>query len=195
MVLFMSCFVRRKYSKENQTNSLVLNLKGAPFINALNKNILVYPFHQLKLMMVFVYGNDFKRQTNEIYSILITIGSIYYICLITTIVCVIRRKLKLERRGFLSSGIDLILAFIGGKFYVVNKREKWFFGILSVTSIFINAIGIQALLFPSLINHRESIDTFEELAEINPPIYIHQNLFENADSISEILRCLLIYFA
>lgn len=81
--------------------------------------------------------------------------------------------MKLRHDGFISSFIDTLVVHIGGTtLRLYHRLERWLFVITSIGAFFMIAIWLNACLFPTLITLDQSVDTFEELAEINPPIYL-----------------------
>lgn len=154
----------------------------------------LYPYQSKGVVAFFFYGNDYKRQ--RISSFLAHFGSLlfnwfnFWIALCAVSLCVFRRILKLRRDGLMSSYIDVLVTFIGGGNLLINhhRLEKWFFGTLLVSSIFLNAIGIESSLYASYVDSFGRIDTFEKLASINPPIYVSPSVKRNFDIINEVLK-------
>lgn len=188
-------FFHRKLPKRDTSNIVYFHLRSKHFAEkGKNKIVSLYPFQSNKVMVAFFYGDDFERQ--RIRSILNNFGSMFfnwfnlYIFAGAAVLCAIRRILKLRRDGFISSVIDVLTTYIGGGNVHINRHmlEKWFYGTVFVTSIFLNAIGLQSSLFSSFVDFELKIDTFEKLAKINPPICLSPSLEGNFDIVTEVLR-------
>lgn len=183
-----------KYHQNTLHVSLNLNalplLPGDPNITAL------YPYQSSDLAVIFFYGSDYRRHiNNHLFSKLklFTFNWTNLFVILTAIVlCFVRRRAKLRRDGFITVLIDVIVIFIGGQSLCMNhKIERWFFVITSIGAFFLNAICLGPTLFPSYLRIHQNIDTFQELAKVNPPIYLRLVLRDSEYLIKEMLR--LIY--
>lgn len=156
-----------------------------------DKSIAVYPHKSEPLKVAFIYGTNFMQQRNGIiynYSLLLLLNFVFF-AMAPTALCFIRRKLKLRGNGLLSCTIDMIIIFVGGgRLRLMHKFEKWFFGIFSIAALFINAFGFQSTLYPSFLLPSQNIDTFEQLAAINPPVYIGQSFVQHMEVVTDMLR-------
>lgn len=137
----------------------------------------LYPYRSMKLSVFFVYGTDYQRQiNNNLFSKLkiFTFNWTNLLVILAAIaLCFIRRLNKLRRDGFISVLIDVVVIFTGGgNLRMDHKLERWFFVIMSIGAFFLNAICLGPTLFPSYLLPCRNIETFQELAAINPPIYI-----------------------
>lgn len=178
---------------------MLLHLRTSSFAKE-GKGELVplYPYQSKGVVAFFFYGNDYKRQKTSSFHAYF--GSLlfnwfnFWIILCAVSLCVARRILKLRRDGLMSSYIDVLITFIGGGNLLINhhRLEKWFFGTLLVSSIFLNAIGIESSLYASYVDSYGKIDTFEKLASINPPIYVSSAVKRNFDIIKEVLMYVFI---
>lgn len=154
----------------------------------------LYPYQSQELVVLFVYGNDFKWQ--RLRSFLDSFGLLFFnwfnFCIFAGAICLflIRRIIKLRGDGLFSSFIDVLVTFTGGGNLVINRHrlEVWFFVTIFIASFFLNAIGLQSSLYLSYVDVDHRIATFAELAEINPPIFVSPTLKDNANVISEMLK-------
>ena len=155
----------------------------------------VYPFESIQLTAVFVYGTDFQRELNLFAGIsraikLIAAFIVLFISLAAIVLHIIRRKLRLPRADLVSTHIDCWIPFIGGGNLEIRHRlERWFFGILLFAAFFIMSVFSGDLLDSVVKVYNQKIGTFEELAEINAPIYIEPTLGFYSDTIHEMLKC------
>lgn len=156
------------------------------------KTYSLYPYDSIELVVLFFYGNDFKRQL-EIFivpeSIQIAAGLfMLFVILAASILCFIRRKLRLRRDGLFSTFIDTMVAFIaGGTLQMRHKLERWFFGILLTSALFITALWTGDVL-DCLYQMDKKITTFQQLADINSPIFIPTSFKGQESAIHEMLR-------
>lgn len=141
-----------------------------------SKQIHLYPHEWSEAIIVFFYGSDYDRSLNRLMFSNLFMANIWNygsLIMIILIVFITRRIYKLRRDGISSCVIDIMVTVVGGgRLPFSHRSEKWIFSILLIAGIFINAIGIHGILFPSFINPDRKISTFEELARVNPPIYI-----------------------
>lgn len=138
----------------------------------------VYTTKSMKMVVYFIYGDDFQRQ-KDIFRMpqsvrVLYIGMIVFVILASIVLSFIRRKFNLRRGGLFSTCIDTCVAFInGGNLQMQHKWERWFFGILLIASFFLMAICTSDLLCFVYHIEDQKIDTFEELAQTQSPIYGH----------------------
>lgn len=153
----------------------------------------LYPFDSTKLKILFVYGTEYQRQLN-LFSVpkskqALSILIILFLLLALIVLCLIRMRLKLPRSGFISTSIDMIIAFIGGgNLQMRNKFDRWFFAIMLVGAFFLNSIFTGDLLDSVYQLQNQKIETFEKLASINSPIYAHPTLSPYSDEIHAMLK-------
>lgn len=103
--------------------------------------------------------------------------------------CMMRRLNQLRNNGFVPVLIDVMVIFTGGgNLHMHHRLEKWFFAILSIGAFFINAICLEETVFPSYLQPMQRIQTFEEVAKLNVPVYIGNTLKRNQFLIKEMLR-------
>lgn len=153
----------------------------------------LYPYHSQELAILFAYGSDFTRQKDMFMipgSVRTLSGAIsLFICFSAAILCVIRRKLKLRRNGLLSSIIDTWIPFIGGsKIQIQHKAERWFFGILISTSFFMTTLWTCDFLYYTSRLQDQKVETLEQLAKINPPIFLVQSTLKYGEDFAAVLR-------
>lgn len=101
---------------------------------------------------------------------------------------IIRQQLRLPRHEFLSKVIDCLIPFIGSGNITHHRLECWFFRIMYISAFFIVSVFVGNLMDSIVQVHTRKFSTFDELAEINPQIYINLELDPYSDSIEEILR-------
>ena len=148
----------------------------------------------MELKVLFIYGNDFQRQMNIFQNIPKSVqicGAMVlsFIFTAAAILCFIRRKFKLRRDGYLSTLIDCWIPFIGGgNLRMEHRLERWFFAILFFGAFFIMSV-FSGDLFDCVVQVLNAkVSTFEELAEINPPMYTYPELHLHNDLIYEKLK-------
>lgn len=189
-------FFHRNSFKKAHPNILNFHL-NTRIAKTADKLIPLYPFQSTNIKLVFFYGKDFKRQ--RITTFLDNFWPLFFnwfnffIVLFAIFLCAIRRVVKLRRDGFISSFIDVLITFIGGGDLHINdhRLEKWFFGVVYVASIFLNAIGLESTLFLSYVDSDHRIDTFDKLRHINPPFAISTTLGDR-DIVEKMLRYVLL---
>lgn len=153
----------------------------------------LYPYHSIELVVIFVYGQDFTRHMNILLipeSIQLLAGLIMlFICLAAIVLCIIRRKLELQRNGFVSSFVDTLIPFIGGgNLRIEHKWEKWFFGILIIGAFFITSLFAGDFLDCVYLILSQKITRFEQLAQINSTAVFNPSLNANLRDIRSMLR-------
>lgn len=153
----------------------------------------LYPFHSVKLLVIFVYGSDYQRKVNNNLLNKLEIFLLNWTNLVVfsgvMVLCFIRRFPMLRREGFISVLIDVMIIFIGGgQFRLSHRLERWFFAILSMGAFFLNAIGLEATLFPTYLPSQQKVETFHQLAEMKPEFYFVPYLAPKSDIVIEMLR-------
>lgn len=153
----------------------------------------LYPYDSSDLLIMFVYGPDFERHMIESTASAsmrtMTISIVIYWTLIAIILCAARKKLQLPRNGLISSFIDTMIAFIsGGNLLLKYKFEKWFFTVLVIGAFFINALWTGDLLSLAISVPDQKVSTFEQLAEIDPPIFLFYKRKDLSDTTYAMLR-------
>lgn len=158
--------------------------------------IPLYPFHSVNMAVLFVYSDDFKRQKCKV---VLTRAGGYVLLLLTTSILFatatlsyLRKKNKLRRAGFIPSFIDVYISFFGGgNLRVKHNFERLLFGILLIGFLFLTTFWLDVVLFPSFLIRDNSIETFKDLAKINPPIFSSFVFKEHEKSIEIMLKYLL----
>lgn len=138
----------------------------------------LYPYRMIHLETVFVYGEDFRRERDVFVisvSVLIQGASIIlFMVLAANSLIIIRRKFNIQPNDYSSAFIEIITLFIGGgSVRIQHKYEKWFFTVLSFGAFLIMCVIAGDLLDNFIKVLDTKISKFEELVDINPPIYIH----------------------
>lgn len=153
----------------------------------------LYPYDSDTLTVIFVYGVDFNRQKNILLvpeSIQLLAGLIALsMSASALILSIIRRKLNIRRSGLISTLIDTLISFVaGGNLRVKHGMERWFFAILLIGTFFITTIFAGGLLdyFYRILDQK--IDTLEQLAVVNSPIYVSSSAKMHVNQIGEMLR-------
>lgn len=101
----------------------------------------------------------------------------------------IRRMARLQGDNFASALIDTGITFTaGGHLRMHHKLERWFFGILLIGSFFFCALWLEMILLPSFLLPDRKVDTFDKMAQINPPIYLFPMLKKSNHLIDDMLR-------
>lgn len=130
---------------------------------------------------------DIVFVSEKIQTLIILLAS--FVSSATIVLYLMRRKLKLRRKGLSTVFIDIIIGFIaGGNLRIQHKLERWFFGVLLVGVFFIISLTAGDLLdcVYRILNQR--ISTFRQLAKIDSPVYIKQLLAMHGHNIQEMLR-------
>lgn len=177
---------------EFHSKFLSVNLHGVSTGN-MGKSTSLYPHHSVNISVLFVYGIDSNRQINGTLfknlkmfifnwcSLTVVFGTIF--------LYLMRRMNQLRRTGFISVLIDVMVIFIGGGHLRMNhKLERLLFSIISIAAIFLNGICLDSNLFPFYLLSETTVDTFSQLAEINPPVYFSFLFQRNQNLISGMLR-------
>lgn len=147
----------------------------------------------MEIRVIFVYGQDYTRHMNILlipgYVQILSGVIMLFICLASIVLWIIRRKLELRRNDFVSAFIDTIIPFIGGgNVRMEHKWEKWFFAILLIGAFFITTLFAGDLLDCVYLILNQKITTFDQLAEMNAPIYIVPAMILHHKSIDSLIR-------
>lgn len=181
----------------NHSNVLHFDSLLLPLKNDTRRSYPLYPYHSIELVVSFVYGTDFTRHMNillipESVQLLATVIMVFML-LAAIVLCIIRKKFKLERNGFVLAFIDTLIAIIaGGNIRMNHKFERWFFGILLIGAFFITSLFAGDLVDCIIRILNQKISTFDQLAGINAPIYTSQRLSAYDEDIHEMLRFVLV---
>lgn len=138
----------------------------------------LYPHMSNRVLIVFIYGDDFKRQM-AIWNVpgairLIALLIIIFMSLATVILLIIRKIFKLRRNDLFSTVIDILIVFIGGGSLVMrHKWERWFFGILLFAAFFITSMFAGDLLDCMIQVQNRKFEKIDELAGFSTPIYLN----------------------
>lgn len=155
------------------------------------KTYNLYPFKSHELIVMFVYGSDFQRDMNKVFTpkwlLQMQNFILLFISLAALFICIIRKKLHLQHDDIVSSLIDIGMAFIGGgDLRMRHKIEKWFFGVLMIGAFFIAAMWIGDLL---LYNYQDKkISAIDQLPKMNLSAYTLQSFGKYSDIIRVMLR-------
>lgn len=160
------------------------------------KTTSLYPFDSVELVVFFIYGTDYPRQINSnLFSklkLFLFNWTNLFVILVAFVLCFIRRLNNIRANGLPSVLIDVVVIFIGGgKLRMDQKLERWFFVIVSIGALFLNSICLGPTLFPSFLLPQRTIDTFQQLTELNPPIYLVPMLRPHEEIVREMLK--LVY--
>lgn len=152
----------------------------------------LYPYDSVGLAVMFVYGKDFQRHQIPSASAsfrAVTISILIIWSLVAIILCAARRIWKQPRDGLFSSFIDTMIGFIaGGNLRMQSKFGRWFFGILLIGAFFINAIWTGNLLSYAVRLPDLKVTTLEQIAQIDPPIFLSYRRKESREIVYQILR-------
>lgn len=181
---------------KNRPNVLSMRLHSVPDslkLDGIAKVSSLYPYHSAKLSVFFVYGQDYQRQFSaNLFSKLKLFIFNWTNCFVISaavVLCFVRRLRKLRRDGFLSVLIDVMVIFTGGgRLRMDHKLERWFFVIVSIGALFLNSICLESTLFPSYLQRQQNVETFQQLTEINPPVYLAPLLERDSDLVQQMLR-------
>lgn len=153
----------------------------------------LYPYQSIELYVLFAYGSDYKREKDILFTpscvrtLSCTILSV--VAGAALILCLARRKLKLQRNGIISSFIDALVAFIGrGTLQMDHKFEKWFFGILMIGGFFMIALWTGELLYFTYRGLTSKITSFQQMASIKTFVYSSAKLTAYDTDIQGLLR-------
>lgn len=153
----------------------------------------LYPYHSRVLRGIFMYGTDYKRGfdifrvSKSVKIVVALLLSLFFVAII--ILRAIRRRFRLLGNSVGSCAMDCLILFIGGGNLEMRHRfERWFFGILMVGAFFIVSVFGGDLVDSVVTVLNSKFDTFEDLVEINPPIYIDPTLSSQYTEICDMLR-------
>lgn len=152
----------------------------------------LYPFDSDNFIVIFVYGEDFKRQLNMWFipgsARTIFIFIIMFICLAAIVLCIIRKKFKLRRADLPITFIHTIVAFIGGEdLRMRHKWERWFFGIVMIGAFFITSVYGGTLLDYFVQSYGQKMTKIEQLIGLKLPVFVPLEAMD-AKYANEILR-------
>lgn len=168
-------------------------LDSIPMLPGDSKVVALYPYRLGDLSVIFFYGSDYQRQINDNalskLKIFIFNWTNLLVILMAIVLFFVRRWAKLQRDGFAPVLIDIIVIFIGGgRLRMDHKIERWIFVIMSIGALFLNGICLGPTLFPSYLTPHRSIETFQLLAELNPPIFYRLVFRDQRDILAEMLK-------
>lgn len=171
--------------------SLTMHLPSSIEVNI--NPIPLYPYRSMEMSVLFVYGTNFQRQVNNNVLSKLKIFALswmnLFVVLAAIILSIIYRWTGLSRDGFISALIDaMVIVTGGGRLRMTHTFERWFFAIVSIGAFFLTAISLGPTLFPSYLLSHRSINTFQQLAEINPPFYFDYVLRKDQDLVVDMLR-------
>lgn len=151
---------------------------------------LVYPNSVNELKVLFIYGTNFKREMNIFYippAVQIAAALVLSFIFVAAITLfMIRRKLRVLSNDLFSAITDCWIPFIGGgSLRMEHRLERLFFAILLFGAFFIMSV-LSGDLFDCVVSVLNAkVNTFEKLAQINPPIYSFYELHLNEDVIRQ----------
>lgn len=154
---------------------------------------VLYPFHSMKFIAMFVYGTNFQRERNIFNAsgaVQLVAGLIVLFVVATAIILwLFRRQLCLARDEFQLALMDsLILIIGGGNLRMDHRFERWFFGTLLVGTFFMMAMFGGNLLDCFISVSDSKVRTFDDVAKINPSIVIDKALILYEHEMIGILR-------
>lgn len=140
-----------------------------------------------------MYGTDYKREIDIFRvskSVKLVAGLITLLLIVATITLyAIRRKLRRPESSVALSIMDCLILFIGGGNLRMDHRfERWFFGIMLVGAFFIVSVFGGDLVDSVARVLNSKVETYKELTEINPQIYLDQILATYYEDIDLMLR-------
>lgn len=146
----------------------------------------VYPHDTSELKVLFVYGTNFRREMNIFYvpsHVRIAAALVLsFIFMAAIALYIIRQKLRMVNYDFFSAVGDCWIPFIGGgNLRMEHRLERFFFAILLFGAFFIISVFSGDLLDCVVTFLNAKVNTFEKLAEINPPIYTMRDLRSHED--------------
>lgn len=179
--------------KVDQSSMIRISLNRFTVIEESERATISNPCQRMGIRVIFTYGKDVKRRIrNSLLSFeFLRQSSWYFVSFLSValLLYALRRKVGLHRSDFLSSFIDTEIIFFGGGNLQFNHRfERWILTIFLFGAFFLVSVWLNIYLFSSLVMVDQKIDTFEELAEIDPPIYLSMMLKGIEAIILEMLR-------
>lgn len=132
----------------------------------------LYPYHSTEVIVIFVYGTDFRRE-RDIFLVpnsilLVTSLIVLFMTMSSLTLYVARRKLNLRGNSVTISIMDCLIPFIGGgNLQMEHRFERWFFGIMLIGGFFIIAVFGGDLVDTVIKIHSSKIETYEHLAATN----------------------------
>lgn len=142
---------------------------------------------------MFVYGIGTKRQKyrdtfTEKGVRMMVLGTLAC-ALSALLLCYVRKRYRLRRSGFGATYVDLCCVMTGGG--NLNLRHRWeriIFTVLFIGYFFFTNFWLEAVVFLTFLIHDGSIDTFDELKQMNPPIFNSILLEQSEQFIGSMLR-------
>lgn len=153
----------------------------------------LYPYDSDKLLVLFFYHAGGKRKTERLglseLQMAIQFGFLVVSLLAAGMLSYLRRRNQLRRDGYISCFFDILIGIVGGGNLSMRHRlERWFFGIFLIGNFFLMTFWFDAVFYPTFLIQERSIKTFNQLAKVNPKIYIPFTFMENEEIIKEMLR-------
>lgn len=138
------------------------------------EDICVSRFSRTKVLLIFIYGDDFQRRNIRRNFFKTLAGAWIYIILIISsmVMLFFLRHGDMHRKDSLISvymNITIALTSASALRYG-NRLEKIFFMILLFAAFLINTIALDNFLFYTFLTEEEiRMNTLEKYAEFNPP--------------------------
>lgn len=156
----------------------------------------LYPYQTTKLSAIVSYKPEYQRNVDIMaipQSVQLALGLILLFLIISAFVLwILRRKLDRPRNSFVSSFIECLVPFVGGgNVHIRHKLELWFFAILYLSAYFMISVLSGDILDSVVRIQTHKIRTFEQLSEINPPIYLSEDLEIHSEEIRARLQRLM----
>lgn len=184
------------FSRPTSKNSISLHVEvfsALMFEDTYNYGAAAFPYHSSTLRAIFVYGSDYKRETdlftisNSVKVVAALIVSLLTISIIT--LHAIRSRFGLPGNGVVSIAIDSLNPFIGGgNLQMEHRFERWFFGILLVGAFFIVSVFGGDFVDSVVKILISKVETFDDVSKINPTVYIGKELIIYEAGISDMLK-------
>lgn len=179
--------------KEVHSNIIQFNLVPPLGESKMRTDTPLYPYNSDKLVVMFFYSIGAERQTESVMlselQSATQIGFFVFVLLAAAILCYLRSRNRLRRDGYISCFIDVCIGlFGGGNLSMRHRLERWFFGIFLIANFFLMTFWVDGIFYPRFFIQDRSIKTFDQLAKVNPPIYMSFPLIKNGRIIEELLR-------
>lgn len=153
----------------------------------------LYPYHSRVLKAIFVYGTDYKREI-DIFSIQESVKVVAGLILFLLVVAIItlyaiRKRFSLRGNDIASCILDCLIPFIGGGNLRMEHRIEGRFSVVLLFGAFFIMSVFGGDLVDSVVRVLYTkIDKFEDLSEINPPVYCDMDLVFHSLAITAMLR-------